>query len=95
MTGVQTCALPICPRTKKAKIWEKRDHNGKKVGLSSRRYSNYTPLKALLDQVLMQIKDNQSLKWPERMKGDPNKRNKANTVIFTATMDMIWINAMT
>ena len=70
------------PRTKKAKIWEKRDHNGKKVGLSSRRYSNYTPLNALLDQVLMQIKDNQSLKWPERMKGDPNKRNKSKYCYF-------------
>ena len=24
----------------------------------------------------MQIKDDPSLKWPEKMKGDPNKRNK-------------------
>ena len=24
----------------------------------------------------MQIKDNPSLKWPEKMKGDPNKRNR-------------------
>ncbi|XP_030924962.1 uncharacterized protein LOC115951997 [Quercus lobata] len=29
-----------------------------------------------LDQVLMQIKDDPSLKWPEKMKGDPNKRNR-------------------
>ena len=29
-----------------------------------------------LEQVLMQIKDEPSLKWPEKMKGDPNKRNK-------------------
>ena len=28
-----------------------------------------------LKQVLMQIKDDPSLKWPEKMKGDPNKRN--------------------
>ena len=28
------------------------------------------------NQVLMQIKDDPSLKWPEKMKGDPNKRNK-------------------
>jgi len=34
------------------------------------------PLNILLDQVLMQIKDDPSLKWPEKMKGDPNKRNK-------------------
>ena len=70
------------PRTKKAKIGEKRDRDGKKVGLSSGRYFNYTPLNALLDQVLMQIKDNQSLKWPERMKGDPNKRNKSKYCRF-------------
>ena len=24
----------------------------------------------------MQIKDDPSLKWPEKMKGDPNKRNR-------------------
>ena len=29
-----------------------------------------------LEQVLMQIKDNPSLKWPEKMKGDPNKHNR-------------------
>ena len=29
-----------------------------------------------LEQVLMQIKDDPSLKWPEIMKGDPNKRNR-------------------
>ena len=26
--------------------------------------------------MLLQIKDDPSLKWPEKMKGDPNKRNK-------------------
>ena len=29
-----------------------------------------------LKQALMQIKDDLSLKWPEKMKGDPNKRNR-------------------
>ena len=29
-----------------------------------------------LEQVLMKIKDDPSLKWPEKMKGDPNKRNR-------------------
>ena len=28
------------------------------------------------EQVLMQIKDDPSLKWPEEMKGDPNKCNR-------------------
>ena len=34
------------------------------------------PLNMPLEQVLMQIKDDPSLKWPEKMKGDPNKRNR-------------------
>jgi len=63
-----------CP--KKAKVGEKRDLDGKKVGSSLRRCSNYTPLNTSLDQVLMQIKDDPSLKWPKRMKGNPSKRNK-------------------
>ena len=29
-----------------------------------------------LEQVLMQIKDDPSLKWPEKMKGDPNNCNR-------------------
>ena len=30
----------------------------------------------------MQIKDDPSLKWPEKMKGDPNKRNKSKYCRF-------------
>ena len=30
----------------------------------------------------MQIKDDPSLKWPERMKGDPSKRNKSKYYRF-------------
>ena len=70
------------PRPKKAKIGEKRDRDGKKAGSSSRLYSNYTPLNTSLDQVLMQIKDDPSLKWPERMKGDPSKQNKSKCCCF-------------
>ena len=46
------------------------------MGPSSGRSQHYTPLNAPLDQVLMQIKDDPSLKWPKKMKGDPNKCNK-------------------
>ena len=70
------------PRPKKAKIREKRDRDNKKAGSSSRRYSNYTPLNALLNQVLMQIKDDPSLRWLERMKSDPSKRNKSKYCRF-------------
>jgi len=50
------------PRLKKAKTGEKRDRDDKKAGSSSGGYSNYTTLNAPLDQVLMQIKDDPSLK---------------------------------
>ena len=70
------------PHSKKAKVGEKRDRGGKKVRLSSGWYSNYTPLNTLLDQVLMQIKDDPSLKWPERMKGDLSKQNKSKYCCF-------------
>jgi len=61
---------------------EKRDRDGKKAGSSSRRYSSYMPLKAPLDQVLMQIKGDPSLKWLEKMKGDPSKQNKSKYCYF-------------
>ena len=64
-------------RPKKAKVGDKRDRDEKKAGSSLGRYSNYTPLNISLDQVLMQIKDDPSLKWPERMKEDPTKQNKS------------------
>ena len=40
------------------------------------------PLNASLDQVLMQIKDNLSLKWPEKINGNPSKRNKSKYCCF-------------
>ncbi|XP_030964630.1 uncharacterized protein LOC115985874 [Quercus lobata] len=38
------------------------------------RFTNFTPLTALIDQVLMQIKDERALTFPGKLKGDPNKR---------------------
>ena len=63
-----------CP--KKAWTREKKDIDNKKAGLSSGQSLHYTPLNIPLDQVLLQIKDDPSLKCPKKMKGDPNKRNK-------------------
>ena len=39
---------------------------------------SFTPLTASIDQVLMQIKDEEALTFPDKLKGDPNKkfRNK-------------------
>ena len=50
------------PRPKKAQIGEKKDQDNKKVGSFSGRSQHYMPLNASLDQVLMQIKDDPSLK---------------------------------
>ena len=62
------------PRLKKGRAEDKKDRD-RKAGPSARS-QQYTPLNMPLDQVLMQIKDDPSLKWPEKMKGDPNKRNR-------------------
>ena len=63
------------PRPKKGQTKDKREQDNRKTGPLGRS-QNYTPLNAPLDQVLMQIKDDPSLKWPKKKKGDPNKRNK-------------------
>ena len=62
-------------RPKKGRTEERKDRDNKKLG-SSVRNQQYTPLNIPLEQVLMQIKDDPFLKWPEKMKGDPNKRNR-------------------
>ena len=60
------------PRSKKAQTREKKDRDNKKAVSSSGRGQHYMSLNVPLDQVLMQIKDDPSLMWPEKMKGDPN-----------------------
>ena len=40
------------------------------------RFTNFTPLIASIDQVLMQINDDATLTWPGKLKGDPNKRSR-------------------
>ncbi|XP_065632979.1 uncharacterized protein LOC136068963 [Quercus suber] len=62
------------PRPKKGRTNDKRDRD-KKTGPSARN-QQYTPLNMPLEQVLMQVKDKPSLKWPKKLKGDPNKRNR-------------------
>lgn len=70
------------PRPKKAKTREKRDRDGKKAGSSLGQHSNYTPLNTLLDQLLVQIKDDPSLKLLEKLKGDSSKQNKSKYCHF-------------
>ena len=40
------------------------------------KFKSFTPLTALIDQVLMQIKDERALTFPDKLKGGPNKRSK-------------------
>ena len=73
-------ANPVCntdlgPRPKKGRVEEKKDRDNKKASPSAWN-QQYTPLNVPLEQVLMQINDDPSLKWPEKMKGDPNKHNR-------------------
>ena len=63
------------PHSKKGRMGEKKDRDNKKPG-SSAWNQQYTPLNMPLKQVLMQIKENPSLNWPEKMKRDPNKCNR-------------------
>ena len=58
------------PRPKKGRTEDKKDRDSRKTGPPTRN-QNYTLLNAPLDQMLMQIKDDPFLKWPEKMKGRP------------------------
>ena len=49
------------PHPKKGRVEEKKDQDNKKAGPSARN-QQYIPLNAPLEQVLIQIKDNPSLK---------------------------------
>ena len=69
------------PRPKKGRTEERKDRDTKKSGPSSRN-QQCTSLNVPLEQVLMQIKDNPSLKWSEKMKGNPNKRNRSKYCRF-------------
>ena len=63
------------PRPKKGRTEERKGRDNKKFDPSAR-IQQYTPLNVPLEQVLMQIKDDSSLKWLDKMKGDPNNRNR-------------------
>ena len=62
-----------CP--KKGRTEDKKDRDNKKAGPLARN-QQYMPLNVPLEQVLMQIKDDPFLKWQEKIRGDPNKRNR-------------------
>ena len=68
-------------RPKKGRMKERKDRDNKKFGPSAWN-QQCTPLNVPLEQVLMQVKDDPSLKWLKKMKGDPNKRNRSKYCCF-------------
>ena len=61
-------------RRKKQRTGDRRDERRPKP--PGGRFTNFTPLNALLDQVLMQIKDKGILTFPGKLKSDPTKRSR-------------------
>ena len=59
---------------KKARTGDRRDERRPKP--PGGRFTSFTPLMASVDQVLMQIKDEEALTYPRKLKGDPNKCSK-------------------
>jgi len=59
---------------KMARMGERRDDRCSKPLAS--RFMSFTPLTTPIDLVLMQIKDEGALTFPEKLKGDPNKRSR-------------------
>ena len=46
------------------------------------KFTSFTPLITPIDQVLMQIKDEGTLTFPGKLKGDPNKRSRDKYYCF-------------
>ena len=61
-------------RRKKAQMGDRRDERRPKP--TRGRFTSFTPLTAPVDQVLMQIKNEEALTYPGKLKGDPNRRSK-------------------
>ena len=59
---------------KKPRTGDRRDERRSKP--LGGRFTNFTPLNAPLDQVLMQIKDEGTLMFPGKLKNDPTKRSR-------------------
>ena len=57
-----------------ARTGERREERHSKAPIG--RFTNFTPLTAPIDQVLMQIKDEGALTFPGKLKGDPNRRSR-------------------
>ena len=73
---------------KRERLEEARQERGRKIAKTgdrredrcskppTRRFTSFTPLNTLIDQVLMQIKDEKALTFPGKLKRDPSKRSR-------------------
>ena len=57
-----------------ARTGDKREDRQSKPPIG--RFMNFTPLNTPIDQVLMQIKDDEALTCPGKLKGNPNKQSR-------------------
>ena len=48
----------------------------------TRRFTSFTLLNTPIDQILMQIKDEGALTFPDKLKGDPSKRSRDKYCLF-------------
>ena len=65
---------------KKARTGDRRDERHPKP--PGGRFTSFTRLMAPVDQVLMQIKDEEALTYPGKLKGNPNRRSKVKYCRF-------------
>lgn len=65
-------------------MWEKADRTRDQTGQRdlSKRFEKYTPTTVPIEQVLMEIRDNILLRWPEKMKAASHKRTKGRYCLF-------------
>ena len=63
-----------------ARTEKRRDDRHSKPPMG--RFTSFTPLTTPINQVLMQIKDEGTLTFPGKLKGDPNKRSKDKYYCF-------------
>ena len=65
---------------KKAKTGDRRDERRPRP--PGGRFPSFTPLTTLIDQALMQFKDEEALTYPRKLKGDPNRRSRDKYYCF-------------
>ena len=63
-----------------ARTGERREDRRSKP--PTRKFTSFTPLTAPIDQILMQIKDEEALTFPGKLKGDLSKRSRDKYCCF-------------